>query len=164
MVGSDGGIFSFGDARFHGSMGGMPLNGPVVGLAPTDTHGGYRLVGDDGGIFAFGDAAFHGSMGGVPLNQPVTAIILRGDGYMMVASDGAVFDFGSSDFLGSPVGRTTSAVVAATVRADRSGYLVAERSGRVHAFGSSVVIEADEPAAASRSSSPKTAWERCASP
>ena len=28
---SDGGVFSFGDATFLGSMGGKPLNKPVVG-------------------------------------------------------------------------------------------------------------------------------------
>ena len=32
-VASDGGIFAFGDAQFHGSMGGEPLNKPVVGIA-----------------------------------------------------------------------------------------------------------------------------------
>ena len=34
-VASDGGIFAFGDARFFGSMGGTPLNQPVVGMAAT---------------------------------------------------------------------------------------------------------------------------------
>jgi hypothetical protein len=33
LVAKDGGIFSFGDAPFAGSMGGMPLNQPVVGMA-----------------------------------------------------------------------------------------------------------------------------------
>ncbi|MDA8355334.1 MAG: hypothetical protein M0Z95_03320 [Actinomycetota bacterium] len=32
-VASDGGIFAFGDAQFYGSMGGHPLNEPIVGLA-----------------------------------------------------------------------------------------------------------------------------------
>jgi hypothetical protein len=30
---SDGGIFTFGSAQFAGSMGGRPLNQPVVGMA-----------------------------------------------------------------------------------------------------------------------------------
>ena len=34
-VASDGGIFSFGDAQFYGSMGGTPLNKPIVGMAST---------------------------------------------------------------------------------------------------------------------------------
>jgi hypothetical protein len=32
MVASDGGIFSFGDAPFEGSMGGTPLVEPIVGI------------------------------------------------------------------------------------------------------------------------------------
>ena len=31
-VAADGGIFSFGDAPFYGSMGGKTLNKPVVGM------------------------------------------------------------------------------------------------------------------------------------
>ena len=60
MVGSS----AFGDAKFYGSMGGKPLNAPVVNLAPTPDGGGYWLVASDGGVFAFGDAKYYGSMGG----------------------------------------------------------------------------------------------------
>ncbi|MHB8219824.1 MAG: fibronectin type III domain-containing protein, partial [Acidimicrobiales bacterium] len=35
LVASDGGIFSFGAARFYGSTGSMVLNRPIVGMAPT---------------------------------------------------------------------------------------------------------------------------------
>ncbi len=34
FVASDGGIFSYGDAKFYGSMGGKHLNAPIVGVAP----------------------------------------------------------------------------------------------------------------------------------
>jgi hypothetical protein len=33
LVGADGGVFTFGDAQFYGSMGGKHLNRPVVGGA-----------------------------------------------------------------------------------------------------------------------------------
>ena len=33
FVASDGGIFSFGDAKFYGSMGAKHLNKPIVGMA-----------------------------------------------------------------------------------------------------------------------------------
>jgi hypothetical protein len=77
LVASDGGIFSFGDARFAGSTGAITLNQPIVGMAPTVTGGGYWLVAADGGIFSFGDATFLGSAGGVRLDQPVVAMAGR---------------------------------------------------------------------------------------
>ena len=33
LVASDGGIFTFGDAVFHGSTGALHLNQPIVGVA-----------------------------------------------------------------------------------------------------------------------------------
>ena len=68
LVASDGGIFSFGDAGFYGSIPGLGyfpagtpgnvkrLNAPVVGMVPSTDGGGYFMVASDGGVFAFGDA------------------------------------------------------------------------------------------------------------
>ena len=102
-VASDGGIFSFGDAAFHGSMGGIHLNQPIVGMAATPSGNGYWEVASDGGIFSFGDAAFHGSMGGIHLNQPIVGMAATpsGNGYWEVASDGGIFSFGDAAFHGS---------------------------------------------------------------
>ena len=61
LVARDGGIFAFGDAGFHGSMGGQPLNQPIVGMAATPAGAGYWMIGADGGTFAFGDAPFFGA-------------------------------------------------------------------------------------------------------
>ena len=74
QVASDGGIFAFANAGYYGSMGGQPLNKPMVGMATTLDGAGYWLVASDGGIFSFGDAVFSGSMGGKPLNAPVVGI------------------------------------------------------------------------------------------
>ncbi len=57
----DGGHGYAGITPFFGSMGGQPLNAPVVGMAATPTKQGYWLVAADGGVFAFGDARFYGS-------------------------------------------------------------------------------------------------------
>ena len=67
LVASDGGIFAYGDAKFFGSMGGAPLNRPVVGIASDAATGGSWEVASDGGIFAF-NAPFYGSTGGMHLN------------------------------------------------------------------------------------------------
>jgi hypothetical protein len=37
MVATDGGIFSFGDARFYGSTGALKLNNPIVGMAAIES-------------------------------------------------------------------------------------------------------------------------------
>ena len=74
LVALDGGVFSFGDANFYGSMGSIRLNQPVVGMAATPDGKGYWLVAADGGIFSFGDANFYGSMGGSHLNAPITGM------------------------------------------------------------------------------------------
>ncbi|HET6966565.1 MAG TPA: right-handed parallel beta-helix repeat-containing protein, partial [Acidimicrobiales bacterium] len=74
MAASDGGVFNFGKAGFYGSTGGVKLNSPVVGIAPSPDQGGYWMVAKDGGVFNFGDAGFFGSTGGVKLTQPVVGM------------------------------------------------------------------------------------------
>ena len=71
LASADGRVFAYGDAGFHGSMGGRRLNGPIVGIAATADGGGYWLVAADGGVFAFGDAAIPRVDGRrKPLNAP----------------------------------------------------------------------------------------------
>jgi hypothetical protein len=138
MVASDGGIFSFGNAGFFGSTGGMALNQPIVGMAATADHGGYWLVASDGGIFAFGDANFFGSQGGSPLNSPVVGMASTPDGrgYWLVASDGGVFAFGDAHFFGSEGGRPLNApIVGMAGTADGQGYWLVASDGGIFAYG-----------------------------
>jgi hypothetical protein len=137
-VAADGGVFSFGNAGYHGSMAGQPLNAPVVGLAQTPDGGGYWEVASDGGVFAFGDARFYGSLGGQHLNQPIVGVAATpdGGGYWEVASDGGVFAFGDAPFEGSLGGQPLDKPVvgiAATPGGD--GYWEVASDGGVFAFG-----------------------------
>jgi peptidoglycan hydrolase-like protein with peptidoglycan-binding domain len=81
LVAADGGVFTFGDAPFFGSMGGVVLAQAVVGITASTDGGGYRMVAADGGIFDFGDAAFYGSGSGGPLTAPVVGMASRPGGY-----------------------------------------------------------------------------------
>jgi len=78
-VASDGGIFSFGTAAFHGSMGGQALNAPIVGMAPGPAGGGYWELAADGGVFSFG-VPFYGSRGGQSPVDRFFAMVATPDG------------------------------------------------------------------------------------
>jgi hypothetical protein len=103
LIQADGGVFSHGDAAFHGSLGSAKLNAPIVDGALTVSGNGYYLVGADGGVFCFGDAKFFGSTGNVKLAQPIVELKVTptGNGYWLVAADGGVFNFGDAGFYGS---------------------------------------------------------------
>ena len=138
LVGTDGGVFSFGDARFFGSMGGQRLNRPIVGMAATPTGNGYWLVASDGGVFSFGDARFLGSTGNIRLNQPIVAMAATpgGRGYWLVAADGGMFAFGDATFYGSTGGRRIPNPVVGMARTGSGqGYWLLGRGGEVYPFG-----------------------------
>ncbi len=137
LTGSDGGVFSYGDADFHGSTGSLALTQPVVGLAGDAASGGYWLVAADGGVFAF-DAPFAGSEGGQPLNAPVVGMAATpdGGGYWLVARDGGIFAFGDAAFDGSEGGQPLNApVVGMAATPDGGGYWLVARDGGIFAFG-----------------------------
>jgi hypothetical protein len=153
LVGSDGGIFSFGAAQFQGSEGGTKLQRPVVGITPTADRGGYWLVASDGGIFSFGDTSFYGSIPGIglgpagssapkKLNAPIVGMVPTSDGrgYFMVASDGGIFGFGDANFEGScpSIGGCSGAAVAVIPDASGNGYWLFTATGHVYAFGNAV--------------------------
>jgi hypothetical protein len=66
LFAADGGVFSFGSARFFGSVPGVlgpgrSLDEPIVAAAATPDGEGYWLFAADGGVFSFGSAPYLGS-------------------------------------------------------------------------------------------------------
>jgi hypothetical protein len=151
LVGSDGGIFTFGSAQFYGSTGALTLQRPVVGMTPTGNRDGYWLVASDGGVFSFGNADYFGSIPGLGiapagtpgtarrLNAPVVGMVPSSDdgGYFMVASDGGVFAFGDAKFEGScpGIGGCSGPAVAVVPDASGNGYWLVTATGHVYTFG-----------------------------
>ena len=78
LVGADGGVFSFGDTRFGGSIAGKALAGAAVGIARNPLGPGYWLATSDGTVYPLGGAPALGSMSGAHLARPVTAIAAAG--------------------------------------------------------------------------------------
>ena len=138
LVASDGGIFTFGNAGFDGSTGGMHLNQPVVGMAATPSAGGYWLVASDGGIFTFGNAGFHGSTGATRLNRPIVGMAATpgGGGYWLVAADGGVFTFGDARYFGSTGAiHLNKPIVGMAATPDGGGYWLVAADGGIFTFG-----------------------------
>ena len=138
VVASDGGVFTFGDAQFYGSTGGMHLNQPIVGMAPTPTGHGYWLVASDGGVFTFGDAQFYGSTGEMHLNRPIVGMAPTptGHGYWLVASDGGIFTFGDAQFYGSTGAmHLNRPIVGMAPTPTGHGYWLVASDGGIFTFG-----------------------------
>ncbi len=95
----NGGVFNFGDARFHGSIAAWNKV-QVVAIVETGNGGGYWLASNTGRLFNFGDAGFYGSAGGLTLTTPIVAMAATPDGrgYWLVASGGRVFHYGNAHF------------------------------------------------------------------
>ncbi len=143
LVGSDGGVFVFGQpgTGFYGSLPGLGVHvNNVVGIVPTSTGQGYFLVGSDGGVFAFGNAGYYGSLPGrgVHVNNIVGIVPTTNDlGYFLVGRDGGVFAFGNAPYEGSlpGIGISVSNVVGIAATPGGLGYWVVGSDGTVHAFG-----------------------------
>ncbi|MEW6471872.1 MAG: VCBS repeat-containing protein [Actinomycetota bacterium] len=138
LVAADGGVFSFGDAGFFGSAGGVRLNMPIVGGTPTKSNNGYWFVASDGGIFNYGDAKFYGSTGGIRLNQPIVGMAAHpsGNGYWLVASDGGIFNYGAAKFFGSTGGiRLNKPIVGMAATPSGNGYWLVASDGGIFNYG-----------------------------
>src|SRR5687768_3655867 len=124
------------DARFHGSLGAVPLNAPIVGMAATPTGGGYWLVASDGGVFTFGDAEFFGSAGTTGVRDVVgMARTPSGAGYWIATRTGRVLGYGEATDHSVSVTRSEHPHnIVAIVRAPSGiGYWLIDADG--HTFG-----------------------------
>jgi hypothetical protein len=146
LVAANGGVFTYGDAEFHGSVpneqrgsaADHDLRRPIVGMAAPPNGAGYWLVSSDGGVFAFGGVEFHGSLGGQRLNKPIVSIASTptGRGYWLVASDGGVFAFGDAGWFGSTGDIVLNqAIVGMTSTPTGRGYWLVARDGGIFTFG-----------------------------
>ena len=131
-----GGVFSYGDAPFYGSLpsgiGGRSLvpAAPISAIAATPDGAGYWLVGQDGGVYAFGSARFYGSLPSVHITPSGVVVGITptpdGRGYWLLGADGGVFSFGDAGFFGSPK-LEAIAMTALVATASGKGYLAFPR-------------------------------------
>ena len=136
LVASDGGVFTFGDARFFGSTGDVRLNRPIVGMSPAPTGNGYTLVASDGGVFTF-NTPFRGSLGATRLNRPIVGMSPSptGAGYTLVASDGGVFTFATPFYGSLGADPPPSPIVGLGTTPTGLGYTLVDATGATWSFG-----------------------------
>ena len=139
MVASDGGVFTFGDAKFEGSCPGIGgCSGAAVAVMPDASGNGYWLVTATGHVYAFGDAVTtYGAPG--PQSMLVTSAMRTADGggYWILFANGVVDAYGDALNLGGPTGSVTALDPATTIFAtfDGGGYWVASANGSVFSYG-----------------------------
>jgi hypothetical protein len=139
LVARDGGIFTFGDAQFYGSVPQVAstLNG-IVGMVVDRATGGYWIINSDGTIFNFnapqdGTLPFfgfhvHNIVGGAATSD--------GHGLYLVGSDGQVYTMlGSATHQGSLVGHQLNApIIGMAIDPTTNGYWLVGADGGVFSF------------------------------
>ena len=88
-------MFTFGNAKFHGSTGNKHVTAPVVGIAGDSTGGGYWLATQDGSVFNFGDAKKEGGAKSTlsPIRQITQITSVPGNGgYRLLALPAPLID------------------------------------------------------------------------
>ena len=138
LVGTDGGVFTFGDARFYGSAAAFRPSTPVVAIAMTPDGGGYRVATANGTVFAFGDA--QGAHAGIQTLGSAPIVAMASDpgtsqGYWLVDANGSVYPFGGAPALGGLPSGAHAPVRGIASTPDGTGYWLVDANGTVYPFG-----------------------------
>jgi hypothetical protein len=137
LLGKDGGVFSFGTAQFHGSIGHLAGARQISSMAADPDGNGYWFVGADGGIYAY-KAPFWGAPTTIKLTKPIVGMAATpsGKGYWLVASDGGMFSYGDAGFYGSTGAiNLNKPIVGMTPTPSGKGYWLVASDGGIFAFG-----------------------------
>jgi hypothetical protein len=139
MLGADGAIYPFGDARSFGS----PPPGPgraAVDVEPSPSGKGYWVLDDAGAISTFGNAPAYGGIPRVMLGPGEAPTSLSatptGQGYWVFTNRGRAVAFGDAKFLGDVSTRALNGPVLDSVATPSGqGYYMVASDGGIFAFG-----------------------------
>ena len=136
MVGSDGAVYPFGDAKSYGNA---PTSS-AVDLEPTPSGNGYWIVDAIGRVFPFGDAGPHGNVDTSKLaaGEKVTSLSATstGGGYWIFTSRGRVLTFGNAAHLGDVSNVTLAGPVLDSIATPSGkGYFMVASDGGIFSFG-----------------------------
>jgi hypothetical protein len=142
MVGGDGAVYGFGDARW---LGNAPLSGGAlaVDLEPTPSGNGYWIVDDQGHVFTFGDARYLGTADRSKLvaGEKVTSLSATpsGNGYWIFTTKGRVLPFGGAGAYGDMAAvKLNGPVLDSIPTPSGRGYYMVASDGGIFTFGDAV--------------------------
>ncbi|MCA1841896.1 MAG: hypothetical protein LC792_01645 [Actinobacteria bacterium] len=141
MVGRDGAVYAFGDAR---SFGNAPVGAtPAVDLEPTPSGAGYWIVDETGRVFNLGDASRLGDVDRAQLarDEKITSLSTTpsGRGYWVFTTRGRVIVFGDARWLGDmATARLNGPVLDSIPTPSGNGYYMVASDGGIFAFGDAV--------------------------
>jgi hypothetical protein len=139
MVGADGKVFNFGDAKNYGSAS-VPAGAEATKLAPTPSGKGYWVVDSTGGVSPFGDAKYLGGPDSFTLTpgEKVTSISATptGAGYWIFTSRGRVLNYGDAVHYGDMSKTKLNGPVLDSIPTPSGrGYYMVASDGGIFAFG-----------------------------
>jgi sugar lactone lactonase YvrE len=141
MLGAEGKIFPFGDAKSLGDpSAAMPAGTKATRLEPTPSAAGYWVLNETGGVYAYGDAPALGGIAATDLGPHEKATTLSstpsGKGYWVFTTKGRVFPFGDAKSFGDLSNMNLNGAVQSSVATPSGqGYYMVASDGGVFAFG-----------------------------
>ena len=141
MLGNDGKVFPFGDAKSMGDpSAALPAGIKAMHIEPTPTAKGYWVVNEDGAVYAFGDAPALGNVeaGALGPKERVTSLnsTPSGKGYWIFTTKGRVLTFGDAKGFGDLLNLNLNGAVKSSVASPSGqGYYMVASDGGVFAFG-----------------------------
>jgi myo-inositol-hexaphosphate 3-phosphohydrolase len=140
MIGTDGKVYAFGDAKRYGDASLSP-GAQAVDLEPTPSGNGYWIVDDQGHIYNKGDAKIFGGDVDRSLlssTEIITSIssTKSGNGYWVFTNLGRVVPFGDATFYGEmSKTKLNGPVLDSIPTASGKGYYMVGSDGGIFSFG-----------------------------
>jgi hypothetical protein len=139
MVGADGKVYPFGDARSLGDATLMPGT-EAVDLEPTPSGNGYWIVDSAGHVFAMGDARWLGNadVASLVAGEKVTSLssTRSGNGYWIFTTRGRVLPVGDAVFHGDMSAVALNGPVLDSIpTASGNGYYMVASDGGIFSLG-----------------------------
>jgi myo-inositol-hexaphosphate 3-phosphohydrolase len=139
MVGSEGKVYAFGEAKTFGDAN-LPPGAQAVDLEPTPSGNGYWIIDDLGNVYARGDAMPQPVLNRSKLTtgEVVTSLssTKEGKGYWIFTSLGQVIPFGDAVFYGDmSKTKLNGPVLDSIPTASGKGYYMVASDGGIFSFG-----------------------------